>query len=252
MTSGCKVRSENEKCKVKGKRWAARSQRGVEDRRGIRRGAARSSMRAGHRMGRHVAGQLLAAAPPAPDYAKLRAESQRLHPQTGHRAQGTPRVPRLAAVRQIRLLPASPVPLIDECTQLMNIVGKSIVTAKANAPRRRERTVERLDFRSLSAFHFAKNLDSVRELKSSFLETVLPGLSATVRTRGLPGEAVRTLGLAADQPPTLALGIARAHRGRLCLGRPRPAAGAGAQPRGRADHPARSGRSRRPLRGQRA
>jgi len=27
-------------------------------------------------------------------------------------------------------------PLIDEATQLMNIIGKSIVTAKANAPRR--------------------------------------------------------------------------------------------------------------------
>ena len=53
------------------------------------------------------------------------------------------------------------------------------------------------------------DVDSVRDLKSSLLEIVLPGLSATVRTRGLPGEAVRTLGAAADQPPTLALGIAR-------------------------------------------
>ena len=61
------------------------------------------------------------------------------------------------------------------------------------------------------------NLDSVRDLKSSLLETVLPGLSATVRTRGLPGEAVRTLGVAADQPPTLALGIVRRVAGDFAL-----------------------------------
>ena len=28
-------------------------------------------------------------------------------------------------------------PLIDECTELMNIVGASIVTAKSNAPTKR-------------------------------------------------------------------------------------------------------------------
>lgn len=53
------------------------------------------------------------------------------------------------------------------------------------------------------------NLDSVRDLKSSLLEQVMPGLSDTVRSRGLPGEAVRALGLTPPQPPTLALGIVR-------------------------------------------
>ncbi len=30
-------------------------------------------------------------------------------------------------------------PLIDECTELMNIIGKSIVTAKANSPAKKAR-----------------------------------------------------------------------------------------------------------------
>lgn len=61
------------------------------------------------------------------------------------------------------------------------------------------------------------NLESVRELKSSLLENVLPGLSTMVRTRSLPGEAVQTLGLAAENPPTLALGVARRIAGDFAL-----------------------------------
>jgi hypothetical protein len=61
------------------------------------------------------------------------------------------------------------------------------------------------------------NLDSVRELKSSLLENVLPDLSTTVRTRSLPGEAVRALGVTPKHPPTLALGVARRTTGDFAL-----------------------------------
>ncbi len=46
----------------------------------------------------------------------------------------------LKACIKSELLPAARLlPLTDECTQLMNIVGKSIVTAKANAPKKPKR-----------------------------------------------------------------------------------------------------------------
>jgi len=60
-------------------------------------------------------------------------------------------------------------------------------------------------------------LDSVRELKASLLEQVLPGLSTSVRTRALTGSGVRSLGLTPSQPPTLSLGIARRAAGQFAL-----------------------------------
>ncbi|NLF68856.1 MAG: hypothetical protein GX575_07355, partial [Candidatus Anammoximicrobium sp.] len=52
-------------------------------------------------------------------------------------------------------------------------------------------------------------LSSVRELKSDLLETILPALSASVRSRGVPGAGVQRQAAATDRQPTLALGIAR-------------------------------------------
>jgi four helix bundle protein len=44
-----------------------------------------------------------------------------------------------ACMKSELLATARLLPLTDECTQLMNIVGKSIVTAKSNAPEKPKR-----------------------------------------------------------------------------------------------------------------
>ena len=90
------------------------------------------------RMGRHVAGQLVrCGTAAAPNYAEAcAAESRRdfIHKLgIALKEQRESRVWLKLSVKS-ELLPASRLePLIDECTQLINILGKSIVTAKTNA-----------------------------------------------------------------------------------------------------------------------
>jgi four helix bundle protein len=93
------------------------------------------------RMGRHVAGQLVrCGTSAAPNYAEARAAESRndfIHKLgvalKDLRESGV----WLQLCVRCELLPQSRlVPLADECTQLMNILGKSIVTAKANMAKR--------------------------------------------------------------------------------------------------------------------
>lgn len=53
------------------------------------------------------------------------------------------------------------------------------------------------------------NLDSARNLKLTLSEKLLVPMAAAARSRGLPGEAVRSFGLSEATPPTLALGVVR-------------------------------------------
>lgn len=93
------------------------------------------------RLGRHVAGQLVrCGTSPAPNYGEACAAESRadfVH-KLGivlKELRETRIWLRLAVKSQLLALKKLE-PLIDEATQLMNIIGKSIVTAKANAPRR--------------------------------------------------------------------------------------------------------------------
>ena len=93
------------------------------------------------RLGNHVAGQLVrSSTSPAPNYAEAcAAESRKDFVHKLGIALKELRESRvwLKACIKSELLPAARLlPLIDECTQLMNILGKSIVTAKSNAPKR--------------------------------------------------------------------------------------------------------------------
>ena len=96
------------------------------------------------RMGRHVAGQLVrCGTAPAPNYAEACAAESRadfVH-KLGIvlKELRESRVWLRLSVKAKLLKLARLSPLIDECTQLMNIIGKSIVTAKANAKRERSR-----------------------------------------------------------------------------------------------------------------
>jgi four helix bundle protein len=90
------------------------------------------------RMGRHVAGQLVrCGTAAAPNYAEgCAAESRKDFIHKLSIALKELRESRIWLRQSVKseLLPLSRLePLIDECTQLMNILGKSIVTAKANA-----------------------------------------------------------------------------------------------------------------------
>jgi len=92
------------------------------------------------RMGRHIAGQLIrCGTSPAPNYAEACAAESRN--DFVHKLGITLKELRESRVwlrmcAKCELLPASVLaPLTDECTQLMNIIGKSIVTAKAGARR---------------------------------------------------------------------------------------------------------------------
>jgi four helix bundle protein len=97
------------------------------------------------RLGNHVAGQLVrSGTSPAPNYAEAcAAESRNDFVHKLGIALKELRESRvwLKLCVKSKLLPQTRLlPLTDECTQLMNILGKSIVTAKSNAPRRASRT----------------------------------------------------------------------------------------------------------------
>jgi four helix bundle protein len=98
------------------------------------------------RMGRHIAGQLVrCGTSPAPNYSEACAgESRRdfIHKLGGCLKELRETRCWLKMICKSELLPANQLaPLIDECNQLCNIIGKSIVTAKRNN-RRREATPE--------------------------------------------------------------------------------------------------------------
>jgi four helix bundle protein len=89
------------------------------------------------RMGRHIAAQLVGSGTsPAPNYAEACAAESRK--DFVHKLGIVLKELRESRVwlrlcSRSELLPAELLaPLTDECTQLMNIIGKSIVTAKAN------------------------------------------------------------------------------------------------------------------------
>ncbi len=90
------------------------------------------------RLGRHIAGQLVrSGTSPAPNYAEAcAAESRRDFVHKLGIALKELRESRawIKLILKAELLPEPQVlPLLDEAQQLCNIVGKSIVTAKANA-----------------------------------------------------------------------------------------------------------------------
>ena len=94
--------------------------------------------------GRHISGQMIrCGTSPAPNYAEACAAESRN--DFTHKLGIV-----LKELRETRIwlkltlktgsMKASRLnPLIEECNELMNIIGKSIVTAKANAPARRSR-----------------------------------------------------------------------------------------------------------------
>lgn len=90
------------------------------------------------RMGRHVAGQLVrCGTSPAPNYAEGCAAESRA--DFVHKLGIVLKELResrvwLRLIVKAKLLPSKKlISLIDECSQLMNIIGKSIVTAKTNS-----------------------------------------------------------------------------------------------------------------------
>lgn len=92
------------------------------------------------RMGRHVAGQLVrCGTSPAPNYAEsCGAESRKdfIHKLSICLKELRETNCWLHLIIKAQLLPVERLSeLINECTQLMNIVAKSIVTAKANGAR---------------------------------------------------------------------------------------------------------------------
>jgi four helix bundle protein len=93
------------------------------------------------RLGRHMAGQLVrCGTSPAPNYGEACAAESRadfVH-KLGIvlKELRETRIWLRLAVKSELLVRKKLEALIDEATQLMNIIGKSIVTAKANAPRR--------------------------------------------------------------------------------------------------------------------
>src|SRR5262249_40703555 len=93
------------------------------------------------RMGRHVAGQLLrCGTSPAPNYEEAcAAESRADFIHKVHIALKELRESRcwLRFIIKANLLPEMRVgELLDECNQLCNILGQSLVTAKANVKKR--------------------------------------------------------------------------------------------------------------------
>lgn len=90
------------------------------------------------RMGRHVAGQLVrCGTSPAPNYAEGCAAESRA--DFVHKLGIVLKELResrvwLRLIVKAKVLPSKKlISLIDECSQLMNIIGKSIVTAKTNS-----------------------------------------------------------------------------------------------------------------------
>lgn len=97
-----------------------------------------------NRKGRHIAGQMIrSGTSPAPNYAEACAAESRadfVH-KLGIvlKELRETRVWLKLAIRS-KCLPAKRLqPLIDECTELMNITGKSITTAKAVEPTKKRR-----------------------------------------------------------------------------------------------------------------
>ena len=93
------------------------------------------------RLGRHIAGQFVrCGTSPAPNYAEARAAESRadfVHKRSiVLKELRETRIWLRLAVKSRLLQPKKLELLTDEATQLMNIIAKSIVTAKANAPRR--------------------------------------------------------------------------------------------------------------------
>lgn len=93
------------------------------------------------RMGRHIAGQLVrCGTSPAPNYSEgCAGESRRDFVHKLGVCLKELRESRcwLRMTSKSELLPMSQLaPLTDECTQLCNIIGKSIVSAKKNSRRR--------------------------------------------------------------------------------------------------------------------
>ena len=89
------------------------------------------------RLGRHIAGQLVrSGTSPAPNYAEAcAAESKRdfVHKLGIALKELRESRSRIKLILKSEMLSDDPVaPLLDECTQLCNIIGKSVVTAKAN------------------------------------------------------------------------------------------------------------------------
>ncbi|MBI3948248.1 MAG: four helix bundle protein [Armatimonadetes bacterium] len=95
------------------------------------------------RLGRHVAGQLVrSATSPAPNYEEACAAESRA--DFVHKLGVCLKELResrlwLRLIVKAELLPAAEVAgLLDECCQLCNIIGRSVVTAKENAVARRK------------------------------------------------------------------------------------------------------------------
>ncbi|MFN7563364.1 MAG: four helix bundle protein [Prosthecobacter sp.] len=92
--------------------------------------------------GRHIAGQMIrCGTSPAPNYAEACAAESRndfthklgiVLKELRETRIWLKLTAKTASMKKSRLNP-----LIDECSELMNIIGASIVTAKANAPAKR-------------------------------------------------------------------------------------------------------------------
>lgn len=94
--------------------------------------------------GRHISGQLIrCGTSPAPNYAEAYAAESRndFTHKLGIvlKELRETRIWLKLSVKTATMKTSRLNPLIDECTELMNIIGKSIVTAKANSPAKKIR-----------------------------------------------------------------------------------------------------------------
>jgi four helix bundle protein len=94
--------------------------------------------------GRHISGQLIrCGTSPAPNYAEACAAESRndFTHKLGIvlKELRETRIWLKLSVKTATMKTSRLNPLIDECTELMNIIGKSIVTAKANTPAKKIR-----------------------------------------------------------------------------------------------------------------
>lgn len=94
--------------------------------------------------GRHISGQMIrCGTSPAPNYAEACAAES--HNDFTHKLGVVlkelreTRIWLKLSVKTATMKKGRLTPLIEECSELMNIVGKSIVTAKANAPAKKRR-----------------------------------------------------------------------------------------------------------------
>ncbi|WP_395742720.1 four helix bundle protein [Prosthecobacter sp.] len=94
--------------------------------------------------GRHISGQMIrCGTSPAPNYAEACAAESRndFTHKLGVvlKELRETRIWLKLSVKTATMKKGRLMPLIEECSELMNIVGKSIVTAKANTPSKRAR-----------------------------------------------------------------------------------------------------------------